>query len=71
MNLSSHQFLKQNLVDTVRRVLAETGLDPQYLELEITETMTMDVSRAIPILNELSELGVQISIVKQWGEMKE
>ncbi|WP_425387720.1 hypothetical protein [Aneurinibacillus terranovensis] len=52
-------------------MLAETGLDPQYLELEITETMTMDVSRAIPILNELSELGVQISIVKQWGEMKE
>jgi diguanylate cyclase (GGDEF)-like protein/PAS domain S-box-containing protein len=62
VNLSTHQFLKQGLVDTVKRILQETALDPQYLELEITESMTMDVSRSITILKDLNDLGVQISI---------
>ncbi|MFE5323388.1 EAL domain-containing protein [Paenibacillus sp. NPDC056579] len=62
VNLSTAQFMKKNLDQTVAHVLAETGLDPKYLELEITETMTMDVERSSQILDELSRLGVQISI---------
>ncbi|MBP1153817.1 MULTISPECIES: EAL domain-containing protein [unclassified Paenibacillus] len=62
VNLSTAQFMKKNLCRTVESILKETGLDPQYLELEITETMTMDVDKASTILDELSELGVQISI---------
>lgn len=62
VNLSTAQFMKKNLCKTVEKVLQETGLEPQYLELEITETMTMDVDKASAILDELSELGVHISI---------
>lgn len=62
VNLSTQQFLKSNLIETVKRTLEETGLAPQFLELEITETMTMDVDYTIPTLKQLHELGVQISI---------
>ncbi|MBD0383201.1 EAL domain-containing protein [Paenibacillus sedimenti] len=62
VNLSSRQFSKQNLVDTVKRILLETELDPQYLELEITESMTMNVEIAIEVLGKLKELGIQICI---------
>ena len=40
----------------------ETKLDPEYLELEITESMTMEVNHAIKTLKELKDLGVKISI---------
>ncbi|MNY37931.1 Phytochrome-like protein cph2 [compost metagenome] len=43
-------------------MLEQTGLEPQYLELEITESMTMDVDHAIQSLLELKELGVHVSI---------
>jgi diguanylate cyclase (GGDEF)-like protein/PAS domain S-box-containing protein len=62
VNLSTYQFIKQGLVETVRKILWETGLDPRYLELEITESMTMDVDRSIVILRDLNDLGVEISI---------
>ncbi|OCT16498.1 diguanylate cyclase [Paenibacillus pectinilyticus] len=62
VNLSSQQFLKDNLVEVIANTLIETGMDPNYLELEITETMTMDVERAITVLGQLNALGVRISI---------
>ncbi|REK54071.1 MAG: diguanylate cyclase [Thermobacillus sp.] len=62
VNLSMRQFLQRNLKERVERILAETGLEPQYLELEITESMTMDVKYATACLLELAELGVRISI---------
>jgi len=62
VNLSIRQFLQQNLTDKVASVLAETGLAPQYLDLEITESMTMDVQHASVALLELAKLGVGISV---------
>ncbi|UKS26730.1 EAL domain-containing protein [Paenibacillus sp. HWE-109] len=62
VNLSSQQFLKDNLVEIINNTLIEFGMDPNYLELEITETMTMDVERAINVLGQLNALGVRISI---------
>jgi diguanylate cyclase (GGDEF)-like protein/PAS domain S-box-containing protein len=62
VNLSSRQFRKGNLVETVDRILKETNLDPQYLELEITESMMMNVEPAIETLYRLRRLGVQISM---------
>lgn len=62
INLSSSQFASARLIDLVENVLCETGLKPEYVELEITETMTMDVEHAIPTLEKLNALGVQISI---------
>ncbi|WCK53024.1 EAL domain-containing protein [Aneurinibacillus sp. Ricciae_BoGa-3] len=62
VNLSSRQFRKGNLVETVDRILKETKLDPQHLELEITESMMMNVEPAIETLYRLRRLGVQISM---------
>ena len=62
VNLSLRQFSQQDLVDTVSKVLNETGLSPHYLELEITESMTADIPNTIRMLNQLKALGVLISI---------
>lgn len=62
VNLSFRQFSRRDLIGIIADVLKETGLDPQYLKLEITESMTMDVQRALSMLKELRELGVGISI---------
>lgn len=62
VNLSTQQFLKSDLTKVIKDVLSETGLDPMNLELEITESMTMEVDYAIRTLKELNDLGVKISI---------
>jgi diguanylate cyclase (GGDEF)-like protein/PAS domain S-box-containing protein len=62
VNLSTRQFLQSNLIDRVKNILLETKLNPKYLELEITESMTMDVHYTTQSLLELKKLGLQISI---------
>lgn len=62
VNLSSHQFHQSNLVTYIRNILQETGLAPEYLELEITESMMMDPAVSIHILEELNKLGTRISL---------
>ncbi len=63
VNLSARQFLQPDLVDTVRRILTETQLSAQYLELEITESAAMqNVDFSKEILTELYNMGVSISI---------
>ncbi|QJD88474.1 EAL domain-containing protein [Cohnella herbarum] len=62
VNLSMRQFSQRNLTDKVNEILQQTGLESRYLELEITESMTMDVERASQCLKELTDLGVNISI---------
>ncbi|NGZ75074.1 bifunctional diguanylate cyclase/phosphodiesterase [Saccharibacillus alkalitolerans] len=62
VNLSTQQFHQPDLEFEIERILAETGLDPQYLELEITESMMMDASASIDILNRLNGLGIRLSL---------
>ena len=62
VNLSSVQFASPKLEGLIETILKETGLKPEYLELEITETMAMNVDYAIPTLNRLDALGVKISL---------
>lgn len=62
VNLSTRQFLQHNLTGKVAEVLELTGLDAAQLELEITESSTMDVEYSIDQLHELKNLGVTISI---------
>ncbi|MNI44307.1 Phytochrome-like protein cph2 [compost metagenome] len=62
VNLSSQQFLQYSLLEDIREILRETGLAPEYLELEITESMMMDASRASAILADLVRSGVRISL---------
>ncbi|MFC3772452.1 EAL domain-containing protein [Paenibacillus sp. GCM10012303] len=62
VNLSNRQFEEQHLPETVGAVLSECGLEPNYLELEITESMAMDVTRTIQALQGLKKLGIGIGI---------
>lgn len=63
VNLSGRQFLQPNLVEVVKQILADTGIDPQYLELELTESMLMsDAHGTIQKLHDFREMGVTLSI---------
>lgn len=62
VNLSSQQFHQSNLVESIQAILNETGLAPQYLELEITESMMMDAALSTGVLNDLNRLGIRISL---------
>lgn len=63
VNLSVIQFQQADLVQTVRKVLQETGLAPEYLELEITENIAVhNEETVIAILNELRKVGIHIAI---------
>ena len=63
VNLSARQFKQRNLLHSVAAVLMETGLDANYLELELTESMVMhDVEQATAIMGNLKALGVKLSI---------
>lgn len=62
VNLSLRQFFHGNFTHIVRSILEETKLSPANLQLEITETMTMDKNFLLPILNDLKELGVTIAL---------
>jgi diguanylate cyclase (GGDEF)-like protein/PAS domain S-box-containing protein len=63
VNLSARQFADKAFLDTVMRVLEDTGLEPKWLELEITESQVMRQTEGmILLLNRLSEMGVHLAI---------
>ncbi|AKU27111.1 hypothetical protein IB49_12545 [Geobacillus sp. LC300] len=62
INLSPYEFESRRFVDKLARLLADAGLPPHHLDLEITERMTMDTERALDILSKLKGLGVTISM---------
>lgn len=63
VNLSLRQFRDPNLLTHIRTSLEQSGLPPECLELEITESMVMDdEERVLKILQSLRELGVQLAI---------
>jgi EAL domain-containing protein (putative c-di-GMP-specific phosphodiesterase class I) len=63
VNLSARQFQQPNLTEEIAEALEETGLEPKYLELEITESNAMqNADNTIYTLRELKALGVRISM---------
>jgi len=63
VNLSHRQFHQPNLVEMTSGVLAETGLDPRALELEVTENAIMDdMDASLRNMRRLTELGVRFSV---------
>jgi diguanylate cyclase len=63
VNVSSVQLVQRNFASVVAAVLRETGLPPELLELEITESLVMqDEARAQRIFAELKQIGVSIAI---------
>ncbi|MDF3030985.1 MAG: sensory box protein, partial [Moraxellaceae bacterium] len=63
VNIPAHQVRKGNLVQVVKRILENTGLDPKLLELEITESSLMeDSDNVLAMLNDLRGRGITISL---------
>ncbi|WCK57150.1 EAL domain-containing protein (plasmid) [Aneurinibacillus sp. Ricciae_BoGa-3] len=62
VNLSARQLYQSDLVDRIEQILKETELGAEYLELEITESMIMDIDHVLPILKELKRIGIRISL---------
>jgi diguanylate cyclase len=63
VNLAPSQFRLANLVDRIRHALEAAQLDPQYLEIELTESAVMsDAEESIVILESISRMGVLVSV---------
>ncbi|RED31258.1 diguanylate cyclase/phosphodiesterase [Rhodopseudomonas thermotolerans] len=63
VNISAIQFANRSLVATVVSALADSGLDPRRLELEITESVMLDSrGNALAVLQQLRGLGVRVSL---------
>ncbi len=63
VNLSAVQFCNDDLIELVQTTLARSGLPPYALMLEVTESTAMhDVEASLAILDQLSDLGIDISI---------
>jgi EAL domain-containing protein (putative c-di-GMP-specific phosphodiesterase class I)/ActR/RegA family two-component response regulator len=63
VNLSARQYAQQDVGAVVARILQSTGLEPRYLELELTESASMsDPEKSVVILRGLKDMGVSIAI---------
>jgi diguanylate cyclase (GGDEF)-like protein len=63
VNLSASQFRRGDVVKTIKEVLHETGLEPSRLEIEITESVLFQDTRATRmLLHQIRDLGVRISL---------
>ncbi|MBM4760976.1 EAL domain-containing protein [Bacillus sp. B15-48] len=62
VNVSVVQLQYSNLVTTVKQALEETGLEPHYLELEITESLMQNIEESTEVLKQLKNLGVKTAI---------
>jgi diguanylate cyclase (GGDEF)-like protein/PAS domain S-box-containing protein len=62
-NISPRQFHQPGLAEQVKSILQETGMEPRFLEIEITESTIMtDMERAIRTMREINSLGVRLAI---------
>jgi EAL domain-containing protein (putative c-di-GMP-specific phosphodiesterase class I) len=63
INLSPRQFMSRGLVDSIRDILNDTGIDPSMLEFEITETALMQHGEhTLGILDQINDMGIKLSI---------
>ncbi|MCX7710748.1 MAG: EAL domain-containing protein [Clostridia bacterium] len=63
VNLSARQFDEENLIERIESIINETGMDPCYLDLEITESITIhDLDYSIEVLKKLKDMGIRISL---------
>lgn len=63
VNVSGAQFYQSNLIGLVEQTIQDTNLEPEHLELEVTESVFMDdISHAITTLRNLHGLGIELAI---------
>ncbi|MFT5045572.1 MAG: diguanylate cyclase (GGDEF)-like protein, partial [Porticoccaceae bacterium] len=63
VNCSAVQFTKSNVIEDINEAIRFSGLDPKYLEIELTESLLLqDGEKGIQILKDMKELGIQVAI---------
>lgn len=62
VNISARQLQEDHFVDYIIEVLDHSGLNPKYLDLEITESIMQNIEESTAILNRLKEQGIHLSI---------
>jgi diguanylate cyclase len=63
VNVSAHQFRDGRFIDTLRRALQTSGLEPQFLTLELTENTIMENGREnLEALHEIKKMGIHLSV---------
>lgn len=62
VNVSVYQFQDKNFLKIIEEVLKETELDPQYLDLEMTESIMQNIEQLTIVLNKLKNIGVKLSL---------
>lgn len=63
VNLSAVEMMQPNIVEIVENTIKETGLDPKYIELEITEGIAIEeTAYVVDLLNQLKKIGVSLTI---------
>lgn len=63
VNLSARQFMDPDLIQMVYDIIEETEVEPQYIELEITESVALtNVDYSVEVIKKLKEIGIQFSL---------
>ncbi|MBH0330178.1 hypothetical protein ABH14_10300 [Brevibacillus brevis] len=62
VNLSARQIYQKDLIEMIKDILQETKLSPHWLELEITESIFVKMEEATAVLQQIRDIGIQISI---------
>lgn len=63
VNISARHFYQSNLIPMITRILEETGLEPRYVVLEITEgTLIKNVNYGIQVMEDITKMGIRISM---------
>lgn len=63
VNCSSVQFTKSNVIEDINNAISLSGLDPKYLEIELTESLLLqDGEKGIQIIKDMKALGIQVAI---------
>ena len=63
VNISAVEFRREDFLADIRDILRDTGLDPHYLEIELTESvLVQDIESTMAVLHALKALGVQLAI---------
>jgi EAL domain-containing protein (putative c-di-GMP-specific phosphodiesterase class I) len=62
VNVSLRQSMQVQFTEQVEKILKQTGLAPEWLDIEITESMTADVIHAQQVLSRLRDIGIHVSI---------
>ncbi|WP_010093991.1 EAL domain-containing protein [Ornithinibacillus scapharcae] len=62
VNVSVRQLLDPNFLTTLEKIMSEEKIKPEYLEIEITESVMLDIEESAKLIKDIRELGVKVAI---------